>query len=92
MESFDQVMHAWDTFIREFCRQAVILDSTADMVLEQEVPDVLCSALTEDCIDRGKHLKEGGAIYDFISDLQVGIATWGIPWRPLKSASTRTRA
>ena len=77
MESFDQVMHAWDTFIREFCRQAVILDSAADMVLEQEVPDVLCSALTEDCIGRGKHLKEGGAIYDFISDLQVGIANLG---------------
>lgn len=38
---------------------------------------MLCSALTEDCIGRGKHLKEGGAIYDFISDLQVGIANLG---------------
>ncbi len=77
MESFDDVMHAWDVFIREFCRQAVILDSCADMVLEQEVPDILCSALTDDCIARGKHLKEGGAVYDFISDLQVGIANLG---------------
>ena len=77
MESFDDVMHAWDVFVREFCRQAVILDSSADMVLEQEVPDILCSALTEDCIARGKHLKEGGAVYDFISDLQVGIANLG---------------
>jgi formate C-acetyltransferase len=70
-------MRAWDVFIREFCRQAVILDSCADMVLEQEVPDILCSALTDDCIARGKHLKEGGAVYDFISDLQVGIANLG---------------
>ncbi len=77
MESFDDVMKAWDVFVREFCRQAVILDSSADMVLEQEVPDILCSALTEDCIARGKHLKEGGAVYDFISDLQVGIANLG---------------
>jgi formate C-acetyltransferase len=77
MEKFDDVMKAWDIFVREFCRQAVILDSAADMVLEQEVPDVLCSALTEDCIARGKHLKEGGAVYDFISDLQVGIANLG---------------
>jgi formate C-acetyltransferase len=77
MEKFDDVMHAWDIFVREFCRQAVILDSSADMVLEQEVPDILCSALTEDCIARGKHLKEGGAVYDFISDLQVGIANLG---------------
>ena len=77
MEHFDDVMKAWDVFVREFCRQAVILDSAADMVLEQEVPDILCSALTEDCIARGKHLKEGGAVYDFISDLQVGIANLG---------------
>ena len=77
MEHFGDVMHAWDVFVREFCRQAVILDSSADMVLEQEVPDILCSALTEDCIARGKHLKEGGAVYDFISDLQVGIANLG---------------
>lgn len=39
-----------------------------------EVPDILCSALTDDCIGRGKHLKEGGAVYDYISGLQVGIA------------------
>ena len=44
------------------------------MVLEQDVPDVLCSALCEDCIGRGLTLKEGGAVYDFISGLQVGIA------------------
>jgi pyruvate formate-lyase/glycerol dehydratase family glycyl radical enzyme len=74
MENFDDVMRAWDLFVREFCRQAVILDSCADMVLEQEVPDILCSALTSDCIGRGRHLKEGGAVYDYISDLQVGIA------------------
>ena len=52
----------------------MIVDSGADLVLEQEVPDILCSALSDDCIARGKHLKEGGAVYDFISGLQVGIA------------------
>ncbi len=77
MESFEDLMRAWDVFVRGFCRHAVTLDSCADMALEQEVPDILCSALTDDCIARGKHLKEGGAVYDFISDLQVGIANLG---------------
>ena len=77
MESFDDVMSVWDVFVREFCRVSVTLDSCADMVLEQEVPDILCSALVDDCISRGKHLKEGGAVYDFISGLQVGIANLG---------------
>lgn len=77
MDSFGQVMEAWDKTVREFTRHSVIIDSCADLVLEQETPDIFCSALVEDCIGRGKHLKEGGAVYDFISELQVGIANLG---------------
>ncbi|WEV63832.1 glycyl radical protein [Bifidobacterium sp. ESL0732] len=72
--SFDQVMNCWDKVIREMCRQCVIIDATCDMVLEQDTADILCSCLTDDCIERGLNMKEGGAVYDFISDLQVGIA------------------
>jgi formate C-acetyltransferase len=74
MKSFDDVKKAWDRIIREFTRQCVIIDSVADTVLERDTADVLCSALCDDCIERGLNLKEGGAVYDFISDLQVGIA------------------
>lgn len=74
MTSFKQVMEAWDKIIREFTRQCVIMDNCADMAIEEVTADVLCSALTDDCIERGLNLKEGGAVYDFISDLQVGIA------------------
>lgn len=72
--SFDQVQECWDKVIREMCRQCTIIDATCDMVLEQDTADILCSALTDDCIERGLNMKEGGAVYDFISDLQVGIA------------------
>ncbi|WEV66041.1 glycyl radical protein [Bifidobacterium sp. ESL0764] len=72
--SFDQVMQCWDKVIREMCRQCVIIDATCDMVLEHDTADILCSCLTDDCIERGLNMKEGGAVYDFISDLQVGIA------------------
>lgn len=72
--SFDQLLACWDKVIREMCRQCTIIDATCDMVLEQDTADILCSALTEDCIERGLNMKEGGAVYDFISDLQVGIA------------------
>ena len=74
MNSFDEVMGAWERVIRDFARQCVIIDSAADTVLERETADILCSALCDDCIERGLNLKEGGAVYDFISDLQVGIA------------------
>jgi pyruvate formate-lyase/glycerol dehydratase family glycyl radical enzyme len=77
MTSFEQVMKAWDKIICEFTRQCVIIDSCADIAIEEITADVLCSALTDDCIERGLNLKEGGAVYDFISDLQVGIANLG---------------
>lgn len=77
MTTFDEVMKAWDKIIREFTRHSVIIDSCADLAIEEVTADVLCSALTDDCIDRGLNLKEGGAVYDFISDLQVGIANLG---------------
>ena len=72
--SFEQVLECWDKVIREMCRQCTIIDATCDMVLEEDTADILCSALTDDCIERGLNMKEGGAVYDFISDLQVGIA------------------
>lgn len=74
MTSFAELEHAWDVIIRDFTRHSAIIENTCDVVLEQNVPDILCSALCEDCIGRGLTLKEGGAIYDFISGLQVGIA------------------
>lgn len=74
MTSFTQVQDAWAAIIRAFTRQCVIIDACCDTVLEQHTADILCSALCDDCIERGLNLKEGGAVYDFISDLQVGIA------------------
>ncbi|ANK58892.1 formate C-acetyltransferase/glycerol dehydratase family glycyl radical enzyme [Loigolactobacillus backii] len=74
MTSYDQLSKAWDKALREMTRQSVIIENSCDLALEQGYPDILCSTLTDDCIGRGKTIKEGGAIYDFISGLQVGIA------------------
>jgi formate C-acetyltransferase len=74
MRSYDELLAAWDKTIREMCRYSVITENFIDKASERMVPDVLCSALVDDCIERGKTIKEGGAHYDFISGLQVGIA------------------
>lgn len=74
MESYEELLKAWDKTIREITRYSVIVENVIDKASERDVPDILCSALTDDCISRGKTIKEGGAVYDFISGLQVGIA------------------
>ena len=74
MTSYDELFKAIGKGMRYLTRMSVIVENAIDLALERDVPDVLCSALTEDCIGRGKTIKEGGAVYDFISGLQVGIA------------------
>lgn len=74
MKSYEELLSAWDKTVHEMTRYSVIVENAIDKASERDVPDVLCSALTDDCIGRGKTIKEGGAVYDFISGLQVGIA------------------
>ncbi len=72
--NYGDLENAWNKTIAEFTKQQVIIDAAVDRCLEKNTMDVLCSALTDDCIERGLSLKEGGAVYDMVSDLQVGIA------------------
>ena len=74
MKSYDELLAAWDKTVREMTRYSVIVENAIDKASERDVPDILCSTLVDDCIGRGKTIKEGGAVYDFISGLQVGIA------------------
>lgn len=74
MKSFDDLMYAVKETIKELTHASVIIENAVDMISAKEVPDILCSTLTQDCLKRGTTIKEGGAIYDFISGLQVGIA------------------
>jgi len=75
--NFDDILSAWDHQIRYFARKSIELEYVVDTILEENVPDIFCSALVDDCIERGKSIKEGGAKYDFVSGLQVGIANLG---------------
>lgn len=75
--TFDELLNAWKHQIRYYAQKTVETDSAVDTALEEHVPDILCSAFVEDCIGRGKTIKEGGSKYDFISGLQVGIANLG---------------
>ncbi len=74
---FGQVMRAWEKQAHYYARILVMFDTAIDTALEENVPDILCSVFTDDCLARGKTIKEGGSKYDYISGLQVGIANLG---------------
>ena len=74
MDSFEDLQNAWDDAVKHLTKMSVVVENAIDLALEREVPDILCSTLTDDCIGRGKTIKQGGAKYDYVSGLQVGIA------------------
>jgi pyruvate formate-lyase/glycerol dehydratase family glycyl radical enzyme len=74
---FAQVMNSWDTQIRYYTRKSIEIEYVVDTILEENAHDILCSALVDDCIERAKSIKQGGAKYDWVSGLQVGIANLG---------------
>ncbi|WP_370549244.1 formate C-acetyltransferase/glycerol dehydratase family glycyl radical enzyme [Edwardsiella tarda] len=74
---FTQVMAAWERQIRYYTRKSIEIEYVVDTVLEENAHDILCSALVDDCIERTKSIKQGGAHYDWVSGLQVGIANLG---------------
>jgi formate C-acetyltransferase len=71
----------FEDFYQEFRKQLafytkceVLMDAGADTALEELVPDAFCSALVDNCLERGKSIKEGGAVYDVVSGPFSGLA------------------
>lgn len=75
--AFDDVLRAWRQQVAYYTKVGVAIDTAIDTVLEEEAPDILCSAFVDDCLKRGLTIKAGGSKYDFVSGLQVGIANLG---------------
>lgn len=83
-ESYEELYEAFKEQIRYYFRYQVIADNIIDTVTEKGIADPFTSALVDDCIDRGRTIKEGGAIYDYCGPLYVGTANVGNTLAALK--------
>ena len=57
-------------------RYSVIVENAIDKASERDVPDVLCSALTDDCIGRGKLSKKAVQYMISYLDFKSVLPTW----------------
>jgi formate C-acetyltransferase len=74
VDSWEALWQVWEEQIAHFVRMRIRGDTIIDLAIEELVPDAFCSALIQDCIERGKHLKEGGAVYDLVCGPETGLA------------------
>ena len=84
MKSFDDLLGAWRDQISYYTQVHVTADNINDWALEDMVPNAFCSLLVNDCLERGKHLNQGGAIYDMTSGALVGVPNVGNALAALK--------
>ncbi len=71
---YDDLMASWKQQVQYYTEMSIQTDTAVDIALAELVPDVICSTLVDNCLPAGKPIKEGGAKYDFVSGLQIGLA------------------
>ena len=82
--SYEELYEAFKEQIRYYFKYQVITDNMIDLVTEKGIADPFVSCLVDDCIGRGKTMKEGGAVYDYCGPLYVGMANVGNTLAALK--------
>lgn len=75
--SYEEVVKAFKKQAAFYLREQVIMDNCIDYVTEEGIADPFVSCLVDDCVARGKTMKEGGAVYDYCGPLYVGVANVG---------------
>ena len=75
--SFEELKEAWEKTAKHFIRLQVAMDNIIDASMEELSPDPFVSCFVDDCIKRGKTIKQGGAVYDFCGPLICGVANVG---------------
>jgi pyruvate formate-lyase/glycerol dehydratase family glycyl radical enzyme len=71
---FEEVMAEWDRQNTVFTTLGVEHDILVDEC-KKEIPEMLFAILVDDCIERGRPILEGGAVYDMNSGVQIGLSS-----------------
>jgi formate C-acetyltransferase len=73
-ESFDDVWAAYDAQVRHFIQQMVRGMEVLDRVISETVPSPFASGMVDGCLEKGKDLTAGGAVYNSTGVQFMGFA------------------
>ncbi|HHU64123.1 MAG TPA: glycyl radical protein [Clostridiales bacterium] len=72
-KTFDDFVEAFKKQLNFYLKHHIIADNIIDLSWEELIPNPFLSSVIEDCIARGKEIKQGGAKYDYTGGQSVGI-------------------
>ena len=73
--SFEQVMQAYKQQLRATIKHVTEITSACDALRGKYVPCPFLSTVVDGCVEKGRDIRDGGAIYNFTTFNGVGIAT-----------------
>ena len=76
-KSYDELWQAWKTALAYYFDLAVACDLVCDRSLKYHDADAFASSTVDCCLERGKTLKNGGAMYDYVSQSNIGMSVVG---------------
>ncbi len=76
-QSYKGIWQAWKKFLKFYTDLAVESDHICDRMLKVHDADPFASSLVDNCIQRGKTLKNGGGEFDFVSHSTIGTSIIG---------------
>lgn len=74
MDTFEKFFHAYQSQMEYAIRLLVNADNAIDMAHAERCPLPFLSSMVDDCIERGKTVQEGGAVYNFTGPQGFGVA------------------
>ena len=82
--TYDELWQAWKTALAYYFDLAVICDRVCDQSLKYHDADAFASSTVDSCLQRGKTLKNGGSMYDYVSQSNIGMSVVGDSLAALK--------
>lgn len=76
-QTYEELYEAFQEQARYYFKLQITNDNMIDWQTELGIADPFVSSLVHDCIERGKVMKAGGAVYDYAGPLYVGVANVG---------------
>lgn len=73
--SYEDLWEAYTNQLKYFIKYMVLTMNALDRAIAELNPQPFLSATTDDCIERGLDVTNGGAVYDFTGPQAIGLAT-----------------
>ncbi len=74
MKTFEEFYHAYKVQMDYAIKLLVNADNAIDVAHAQRCPLPFLSSMVDDCLERGKTVQEGGAVYNFTGPQGFGVA------------------